>query len=113
MWPSKWCSRFISTATEAGSRPDRPGHAGQETSGNTMKLDSELKKRLIGAMAETLISHAVELTDLDRADLDRAIGDGDHGLNMKRGFEAVMADRDNLAARPLPDLLKTFGTHLV
>ena len=67
-----------------------------------MKLDSELKKRLIGAMAETLISHAVELTDLDRA-----IGDGDHGLNMKRGFEAVMADRDNLAARPLPDLLKT------
>jgi dihydroxyacetone kinase-like protein len=73
-----------------------------------MKLDSELKKRLIGAMAETLISHAVELTDLDRA-----IGDGDHGLNMKRGFEAVMADRDNLAARPLPDLLKTFGTHLV
>lgn len=73
-----------------------------------MKLDSELKKRLIGAMAETLMSHAVELTDLDRA-----IGDGDHGLNMKRGYEAVMADRDNLAARPLPDLLKTLGTHLV
>jgi dihydroxyacetone kinase-like protein len=73
-----------------------------------MKLDSELKKRLIGAMAETLVSHAVELTDLDRA-----IGDGDHGLNMKRGFEAVLADRDNLAARPLPDLLKTLGTHLV
>ena len=73
-----------------------------------MKLDSDLKKRLIDAMAETLTSHAVELTDLDRA-----IGDGDHGLNMKRGFEAVMADRDNLAARPLPDLLKTLGTHLV
>jgi dihydroxyacetone kinase-like protein len=73
-----------------------------------MKLDSDMKRRLIGAMADTLISHAVELTDLDRA-----IGDGDHGLNMKRGFEAVLADGDNLAARPLPDLLKTLGTHLV
>jgi dihydroxyacetone kinase-like protein len=73
-----------------------------------MKLDSDMKKRLIEAMAEALISHTVELTDLDRA-----IGDGDHGLNMKRGFEAVLADRDNLAARPLPDLLRTLGTHLV
>jgi phosphoenolpyruvate---glycerone phosphotransferase subunit DhaL len=73
-----------------------------------MKLDSETKKRLIEAMAETLIGHAVELTDLDRA-----IGDGDHGLNMKRGFEAVLADRDNLAAKPLPDMLKALGTHLV
>ncbi len=73
-----------------------------------MKLDSELKKRLIGAMAEAVTGHAVELTDLDRA-----IGDGDHGLNMKRGFEAVLADRDNLAAKPLPDLLKALGTHLV
>ena len=73
-----------------------------------MKLDSELKKRLIGAMADVAIGHAVELTDLDRA-----IGDGDHGLNMKRGFEAVAADRDNLAAKPLPDLLRALGTHLV
>jgi phosphoenolpyruvate---glycerone phosphotransferase subunit DhaL len=32
---------------------------------------------------------------------------------MKRGFEAVAADRDNLAAKPLPDLLKALGTHLV
>jgi dihydroxyacetone kinase-like protein len=73
-----------------------------------MKLDSDIKDRLIGAMAEAIASHATELTDLDRA-----IGDGDHGSNMKRGFDAVVADRANLAARPLPDTLKTLGTHLV
>lgn len=73
-----------------------------------MKLDSDIKDRLIAAMAETIASHATELTDLDRA-----IGDGDHGSNMKRGFEAVLADRGNLAGRPLPDMLKTLGTHLV
>jgi len=73
-----------------------------------MKLDSDIKDRLIGAMAETIASHATELTDLDRA-----IGDGDHGSNMKRGFDAVLADRANLAARALPETLKTLGTHLV
>jgi dihydroxyacetone kinase-like protein len=73
-----------------------------------MKLDSDIKDRLIGTMAEAIASHATELTDLDRA-----IGDGDHGSNMKRGFDAVLADRANLAARALPDTLKTLGTHLV
>ena len=73
-----------------------------------MKLDHDIKDRLIVAMAETIASHAGELTDLDRA-----IGDGDHGSNMKRGFDAVLADRANLAGRSLPDMLKTLGTHLV
>ena len=40
--------------------------------------------------------HADELTALDQA-----IGDGDHGINMKRGFEAMLAERDALAAKPL------------
>jgi dihydroxyacetone kinase-like protein len=48
-----------------------------------------------------VIDHADELTGLDRA-----IGDGDHGLNMKRGFEAVLGDLDGLAAKPLPEALK-------
>ena len=43
--------------------------------------------RLIAAVAATIAAHAEELTALDQA-----IGDGDHGLNMKRGFEAVLAD---------------------
>jgi dihydroxyacetone kinase-like protein len=55
-----------------------------------------------------MIGHADELTNLDQA-----IGDGDHGLNMKRGFEAVLADRDLIAAKPLPEALKTVGMTLV
>jgi len=73
-----------------------------------MTLDAEQKRSLIGAMAASVIDNAEELTALDRA-----VGDGDHGLNMKRGFEAVLADIDNLAAKPLPELCKGVGTHLV
>ncbi|MBN9550836.1 MAG: DAK2 domain-containing protein, partial [Alphaproteobacteria bacterium] len=64
--------------------------------------------RLIAAAADTIAAHAEELTALDQA-----IGDGDHGLNMKRGFEAVRAETDAFAAKPLPDALKAVGTKLV
>ncbi|TPK67897.1 dihydroxyacetone kinase subunit L [Mesorhizobium sp. B2-4-19] len=64
--------------------------------------------RLIAVAADTIAAHAEELTALDQA-----IGDGDHGLNMKRGFEAVRAEADAFAAKPLPDALKAIGTKLV
>ncbi|MER8694307.1 dihydroxyacetone kinase subunit DhaL [Mesorhizobium opportunistum] len=64
--------------------------------------------RLVAAAADTIAAHAEELTALDRA-----IGDGDHGLNMKRGFEAVRAEADAFAAKPLPEALKAIGTKLV
>jgi dihydroxyacetone kinase-like protein len=64
--------------------------------------------RLIAAAADTIAAHTEELTALDQA-----IGDGDHGLNMKRGFEAVRAETDAFAAKPLPDALKAVGTKLV
>lgn len=65
-------------------------------------------KRLIQTTASTVIAEADRLTSLDQA-----IGDGDHGINMKRGFEAVLSDLDALAQKPLPDALKSVGTHLV
>jgi dihydroxyacetone kinase-like protein len=71
-------------------------------------MDEALQRRLIEAVAASVIDHAEELTALDRT-----IGDGDHGINMKRGFEAVLADLDQLAAKPIPDALKAIGTHLV
>ena len=71
-------------------------------------MDAARQKQLIEAVADAIIAHAEELTALDQA-----IGDGDHGLNMKRGFEAVLADADNLAAKPLPDMLKAIGMQLV
>ncbi|MDX8510770.1 dihydroxyacetone kinase subunit DhaL [Mesorhizobium captivum] len=64
--------------------------------------------RLIAAAADTIAAHADELTALDQA-----IGDGDHGLNMKRGFEAVRAEAETIAAKPLPDALRAVGTKLV
>ncbi len=63
---------------------------------------------LITACADTIAAHADELTALDQA-----IGDGDHGLNMKRGFEALRTDAAQFAAKPLPDALKAIGTKLV
>jgi dihydroxyacetone kinase-like protein len=63
---------------------------------------------LIAAVADTIAAHAEELTALDQA-----IGDGDHGLNMKRGFEAVRAETASLADKPLPEALKAIGTKLV
>ena len=68
-------------------------------------INPALQRRLIEAIAATVIDHADELTALDQA-----IGDGDHGLNMKRGFEAVMGDIDGLAAKPLPEALRSIGT---
>jgi phosphoenolpyruvate---glycerone phosphotransferase subunit DhaL len=65
-------------------------------------------KALIAVAADTIVAHVEELTALDQA-----IGDGDHGLNMKRGFEAVRAEADATAAKPLPEALKAIGTKLV
>jgi phosphoenolpyruvate---glycerone phosphotransferase subunit DhaL len=63
---------------------------------------------LVVAVADTILAHAEELTALDQA-----IGDGDHGLNMKRGFEAVRAETPALAGKSLPDALKAIGAKLV
>jgi phosphoenolpyruvate---glycerone phosphotransferase subunit DhaL len=71
-------------------------------------MDPTLQRRLIEAVASTVIDHADEL-----ASLDQAIGDGDHGLNMRRGFQAVLADLDTTAAKPLPEALRLIGTKLV
>ena len=67
-----------------------------------------LRRALVAATAKTILEHAEELTALDQA-----IGDGDHGINMKRGFEAVVADLDALAPKPWPDFLKGVGMTLV
>ena len=64
--------------------------------------------KLLDIVASRIIAHAEELTALDSA-----IGDGDHGLNMKRGFDAVLADRANILAKPLPEALKAIGMTLV
>jgi phosphoenolpyruvate---glycerone phosphotransferase subunit DhaL len=71
-------------------------------------MDTTLQKRLIETVARDVIERADELTALDQA-----IGDGDHGLNMKRGAEAVLAQLDEFAAKPLPEALTAVGRTLV
>jgi dihydroxyacetone kinase-like protein len=61
-------------------------------------------KRVIEAATATLIEHVEELTALDAA-----IGDGDHGLNMKRGAQAIQARLGELAGQSLNEALKTMG----
>lgn len=73
-----------------------------------MSLDRVARERLVRALAGSVIEHADELTTLDQA-----IGDGDHGLNMKRGFEAVLAALPGLADKSLPEMLKAIGMTLV
>ena len=46
-------------------------------------------------------------------DLDSAIGDADHGINMDRGFSAVVGKLDGLAGPDVGATLKTVGTTLV
>jgi dihydroxyacetone kinase-like protein len=59
--------------------------------------------------AESMAEHRVELITLDRE-----IGDGDHGENMDRGFQAVLPKLDDLPAGSTPsDVLKLVATTLI
>jgi phosphoenolpyruvate---glycerone phosphotransferase subunit DhaL len=53
---------------------------------------------------QTLVDHVDELTELDQA-----IGDGDHGLNMKRGAQAIQAKLPEMQDASLNEVLKTMG----
>jgi phosphoenolpyruvate---glycerone phosphotransferase subunit DhaL len=70
-------------------------------------MTEALTRRLIEAVASRVIAAAEELTALDRE-----IGDGDHGENLKRACESVLAQLDQIAARPLPDALRSVGAVL-
>src|SRR4029453_2758357 len=63
---------------------------------------------LIDTLSDRIIAASDELTALDQA-----IGDGDHGINMKRGFEAVRAEGPAMAASDLPAALHKLGMTLV
>jgi phosphoenolpyruvate---glycerone phosphotransferase subunit DhaL len=54
----------------------------------------------LAALARVFAENRQQLTDLDLA-----IGDADHGINMDRGFEAVVAE---LSAHPPADLRSAF-----
>jgi len=58
---------------------------------------------------DVIADHRVELITLDRD-----IGDGDHGENMDRGFQAVLGKLDSLPADSVPgDVFKLVATTLI
>lgn len=69
---------------------------------------SALGRALIDACAKTIRENADHLTALDQA-----IGDGDHGANMKRGFVALNDSADDIVALPPSEALKKAGMTLV
>lgn len=71
-------------------------------------MDRAGRLALIVAVAAAVIAHEDELTRLDQA-----IGDGDHGVNMRRGFEAVLAEADALADLAPGAALDAIGQLLV
>ncbi len=63
---------------------------------------------VIQGATQTLVDHVDELTALDQA-----TGDGDHGLNMRRGALAIQAKLEALSAMPLNDALRAMGMSCV
>lgn len=74
-----------------------------------MSLSVTWAEAWIRRSAQTIAEHRVELNTLDRD-----IGDGDHGENMHRGFQAVLTKLDDLPAEANPgEVLKLVATTLI
>ncbi|MCD1573260.1 dihydroxyacetone kinase subunit DhaL [Agromyces mediolanus] len=74
-----------------------------------MGLDITWAVDWVRRSAETVAEHRTRLIALDRE-----IGDGDHGENLDRGFQAVLPKLDDLAAGSTPgDVLKLVATTLI
>ncbi len=71
-------------------------------------MSADLVTRLVAAAVSAIRDNAEELTALDRA-----IGDGDHGLNMRRGFDAVEEAGEVVTGLALPAALEKIGMILV
>ena len=71
-------------------------------------MDIPLTRDWIAKVASTIADQADYLTQLDSA-----IGDADHGVNMNRGFAAVTAALADYEAATVGDLLVRVGSTLV
>jgi dihydroxyacetone kinase-like protein len=71
-------------------------------------ISSEMIERWLRRCAEIFREHKDELTALDAA-----IGDGDHGVNMARGFAALPAKLDALSSKEIDGLFRTTAMTLI
>jgi len=79
-----------------------------QTGVEPLQSDRVLITELIEACADVITRNASYLCELDRA-----IGDGDHGTNMARGAAAVLHQRDSLSYLPLAEAIAEIGNLLV
>ncbi|OYY47859.1 MAG: dihydroxyacetone kinase subunit L [Methylophilales bacterium 28-44-11] len=63
--------------------------------------------------ASLAIHAAIVANEADIESLDRAIGDGDHYINMKRGSEAAASMYNELLALPADEALNKIGSKLL
>lgn len=73
-----------------------------------MGLTSENFVAVLGSIAEKIGSEKDYITELDAI-----LGDGDHWVNMNKGYQALMARKDDLAGMSLADLFKNVGMTLM
>jgi len=73
-----------------------------------MTVDISLAREWIAILAARIADQSDYLTQLDSA-----IGDGDHGVNLNRGFAAVLAALDGFEPASAGDLLVKVGATLV
>ncbi|MFC0544738.1 dihydroxyacetone kinase subunit DhaL [Kutzneria chonburiensis] len=71
-------------------------------------MDVALARAWVEAIAEAIDQHTDQLTQLDSA-----VGDADHGANMRRGFTAVRAALAEFPAETPGDVLVRTGSTLV
>ena len=73
-----------------------------------MSLDAQWAQRWIELSASAVAEHRDYLVDLDRA-----IGDGDHGENMDRGFKAAVEALGQAEPASVAEVLKTVAKTLM
>ncbi|GMA31835.1 dihydroxyacetone kinase subunit DhaL [Litorihabitans aurantiacus] len=85
------------------STPETPGDGG-----DAPVLDVAWALRFVALAAQEVAQQRVELSELDRA-----IGDGDHGENLARGFGAVTAALEKADPATVGAVLKLVATTLM
>ncbi|MDC0713861.1 dihydroxyacetone kinase subunit DhaL [Stigmatella sp. ncwal1] len=73
-----------------------------------MTVTREAVEQWIRAYADAIAEHEQALTQLDMA-----IGDGDHGANMQRGFQAVLSRMSSVAEGDVGALFRMVGMTLL
>ncbi len=73
-----------------------------------MEFDHARRLRLVSTVAGHVMAHAEALSAMDAA-----LGDGDHGHNMRRGFEKVMESAETIAGHSLGEAAQAVGRTLI